>query len=891
MTDAPAIRSLRRPARRRGIAAVLAMMFLVIFASLAAAMAVVSQGNLRVADTNIKVNRSLAAAETGMNMMTRELERVVTGDPYNDTDYPGIVKTEGLIVDPAFADAATFGGGSAVEMWGGLSADATTVTPDSIAGRLIASLSDASHYAPDGSGAEARPRIVAVPGVFPASYPAAVVDRPVKQLYIPPVLFESGADATDPRTLSFEVRMTPHPLPTSEHATKAGYDDPYYDRLPYGAALTEAEREIKRRAGIEYVVGEPGESGPGVQPLDARFVRVSVTAVDGLDPATGLGGVRRTVSRDFRIDKRIPYAILSNSRLMIGRNVIVRGNVASLYVDTDRPNGNPVTVESDFEGLNDDLDDDLRDFFAKVANDSLDVDGDNRLNVRNVDEFNAIDTGPPPGRPVTQPSTDPRFDWDRDGDGFVSEFDFVLGRADGNDDNKLTVEEFKDAFGGTPLADQTLEQLFVVLDLDRDPGNETAGTLDGSDFVAKIRGEISTTATRTEWLSSYQNREGGGTFRDELRGTVRPRIGGAALRLGDRQLDLFAIDQKAINTRVFADRVDFWLTRDVPVNDGEIRDHDDPGTPAVETAEIQIPAAGDEPRGTPVGAENPYDHYYRRVYRNVEFDNVGIPVGSNYRFENCVFKGVTFIEIEEGNGDPDFNLAGMLVGQSPYPVGHTPGDAYPSTYYKDPDKRSDAGSRSDLIDTKVAGNNLVFHNCEFRGSIASGTRTGEQPDAYTHVRNKITFTGATKFNRDGITDPQERLFFERSSMVLPHVSVELGTLEDDASAVGDVELVGAIVAGVIDMRGQVSVRGTLIGTFRPVAGVAPVENGATENFNITLGYFTQDAGDLEAAQAPRVKTGLGRIEVTYDPALALPDGIASPIEMRPLSGSYLEGGR
>ena len=53
-------------ANRRGVASVLAMMFLVIFSSLAAAMAVVAQGNLRTADSYMKVSRAMGAAETGL---------------------------------------------------------------------------------------------------------------------------------------------------------------------------------------------------------------------------------------------------------------------------------------------------------------------------------------------------------------------------------------------------------------------------------------------------------------------------------------------------------------------------------------------------------------------------------------------------------------------------------------------------------------------------------------------------------------------------------------------------------------------------------------------------------------------------------------------------------
>ena len=62
-----------RGSTRRGVASVLAMMFLVIFGSLAAAMAVVAQGNLRTADSGLRLSRAMSAAETGLTFATKRL--------------------------------------------------------------------------------------------------------------------------------------------------------------------------------------------------------------------------------------------------------------------------------------------------------------------------------------------------------------------------------------------------------------------------------------------------------------------------------------------------------------------------------------------------------------------------------------------------------------------------------------------------------------------------------------------------------------------------------------------------------------------------------------------------------------------------------------------------
>jgi len=151
-----------RPARRRGVAAILAMMFLVIFASLAAAMAVVSQGNLRVADTNLKIGRSLAAAETGMNLMVRRLEQVANGDPFDLETFPGIRTTSGLIQDEALATGTPFSTeGNAYALWGGDPEQPNTADPaTTILGAMIEALKDDTHYEASATDPNPQPELV-----------------------------------------------------------------------------------------------------------------------------------------------------------------------------------------------------------------------------------------------------------------------------------------------------------------------------------------------------------------------------------------------------------------------------------------------------------------------------------------------------------------------------------------------------------------------------------------------------------------------------------------------------------------------------------------------------------------------------------------------------------
>lgn len=115
----------------------------------------------------------------------------------------------------------------------------------------------------------------------------------------------------------------------------------------------------------------------------------------------------------------------------------------------------------------------------------------------------------------------------------------------------------------------------------------------------------------------------------------------------------------------------------------------------------------------------------------------------------------------------------------------------------------------------------------------------------------------------------------------------MGTFVSPADPWETVELSGAIVAGVIDMRGKVKVSGTIITTFQPVSNEGPVVGETSPQFNTTLGYFPSNDGDLEAEMPAN---GVGIIQLRYDPSQALPDGILGPIQVTPVTSTYFEGG-
>jgi hypothetical protein len=274
-----------------------------------------------------------------------------------------------------------------------------------------------------------------------------------------------------------------------------------------------------------------------------------------------------------------------------------------------------------------------------------------------------------------------------------------------------------------------------------------------------------------------------------------------------------------------------------------------------------------------------------------------------------------------------------LPSTSPLDKGDVPMDevaSYGVSYDQLPDPLIIDGLR--VTDTKRLSNNLRFHDCLFVGSIVADT-----PVNYTQVRNKVQFTGATRFATEHPDEPNNAFLnpdaadmadILSSSMMLPNYSVDIGTFNSPQGQ--DVRLQGAIIAGVLDARGNTEIVGTLLLTFAPVLGQAPLVDvfgnavGNPAGFNASLGYFGPDQGDFESLdpeQLPIVDgvrivgwdtnadgladvrfdetppagavavpfNGYGRIRLRHDPNIRLPSGLMLPLDAVPVSGTYQEG--
>jgi len=726
--------------RRRGAAAILAMMFLVIFASLATAMAIVAQGNLATADSHLKINRSLATAETAMNLIVHRLN--IAADAVQTRD--GDITHE-----------------NAPDLW------------------LAARDELAAMYADD----------------LEVFYDSSIAPQKVGNALI------VGPLPVGPDSPTYVATLEPHPL------AGENYDSDYYQRAPYN--------QLTPPVSSTY-------------PLDSTWVRVTIEATDG----QGSGAITRSLQMDFQIDKKIPFAILSRNRVMIGRNVMIDGPIGSGYIETFLPFGHPVQIQSDFEGLDASLDSQIEAFYNTVN--VRDADGDNRLNLLSAAEVDGIDSPE---------------QYDTNGDNYIDDYDFFLAHYDSNGDGAVNAMEL-DTDNNINTA-QLLELIDTFGDPTRDGYND--GVIDELDDYAKIHGQI---RLKTDWSSWYYG-SAGNAISDYYRGPVSPDYGSDPLTYQANDFAKYQFEPSDFNTASFSALADGDLASQA-ANQAAAHDPEDPASPK--------PLGTTELEPVPYESAHPYDFYDRPVYENMTFRDVKIPKGTNAVFKNCKFIGVTFVETETGNTAEHFNYAGMQDAQ-----GESSNDIAVMV-------------NGDVVsDTKTISNNVRFDDCTFEGAVVA-----DAPEGFSHVRNKLTFTGNTRFQIDdseNLSD-SEKALYKRSTLLAPHFSVEMGSFASPADPGETLELSGTIVAGVADFRGQVKINGTLMTTFEPRSFQAPVIGEGSPHFNTTLGYFSSDQGDLEA-ELPA--GGRGLIHVTYDPTLALPDGILGPIQITPVTATYFEG--
>jgi len=160
-------------------------------------------------------------------------------------------------------------------------------------------------------------------------------------------------------------------------------------------------------------------------------------------------------------------------------------------------------------------------------------------------------------------------------------------------------------------------------------------------------------------------------------------------------------------------------------------------------------------------------------------------------------------------------------------------------------------------------NNIRFDNCTFNGPIVT------YPSVYTSSgwwqRNQLYFTGSATFQNT--TDVP-------ATILAPNFSLDIGNTNPTSGTLN--VLTGAIVGGIVDVRGHAEVYGTIISMFD--TSIYP--SGYVSNIGATLGdggSETTDPGDV------------GVITITPDPDKLLPSGIKTPMVIKPNFNTYSEG--
>lgn len=924
---------------RRGVASVLAMIFLVMFGALSVAMAVASQGNLRTAATHMHITRAMSAAETGMAIAQKRLADSVSRFSVSK----GVVSSD-----------------MGWRLWTG-----NTTVADGIINVLPAR--------------DGRADTMQIRGVADALVSSHQKDVNI----INASGFPTSASVFGP----------------SGTVDTTVYKNSTWVRTPLLAIDEDASRAGVRAAGYQITYA-PLANGTDVRIIVTGYSSIGTSGSGygyrGTAGATTTRPVTRVIQQDFRIRKQPKHAVLAPSRIMIGKNVIVNGSLGARYTDVTRPNGDPVQTKGDFDGLDATLDAKLARFRQALA--QYDVDGDNRLRVGHPIESQGL----PGTAELNAKGWSANAFADVTRDGYVDEFDIFINHYDTNRDGDVVLSARLTAgtpnAGRTPefTADEDLAFLVDNANADRnangisgfadandngrisaasamlDPGDRALGWRDGvinwKDQYSKVRGQMLFKTTSSAWASAR-----GGSYASQLQGPFINPDRQSSTVFGVSDTDLPAIDQSTFTAAqspltAAADGASFnqQVASQLGISTSQLATYTEAGASAtapkywrgdLDDAYVFSRTGRHLYEKMPFNSPSYSDYYYRPRYENMTFKNVQIPQGNNGLFINCTFVGVTFVRSYQDNTHTNWSLYGQLIWSTsqnkPVPntqpldksdfLRYTTGNVVdgPANYSSFPDPPVIQGQTlvGTSRDTKRFSNNIRFHDCLFVGSIVSDT-----PTSYTNLRNKLQFTGSTRFTTEHPTqpnnanlnpDPSAKPEIAKSSMMLPNYSVDIGSFNapTDTFSGGptaqNIQLRGSVVAGVLDIRGTASIDGALFLTFAPVAGQGPLlQNGQTvgnpANFNTTLGYFGPTDGDGESidprnlpivggrrivgydtdgdgiadtgpndpqpnGSTPVPFYGYGRVELNWNPNLPMPDGIILPLSTVVLTNTYREG--
>jgi hypothetical protein len=206
--------------------------------------------------------------------------------------------------------------------------------------------------------------------------------------------------------------------------------------------------------------------------------------------------------------------------------------------------------------------------------------------------------------------------------------------------------------------------------------------------------------------------------------------------------------------------------------------------------------------------------FSRYTYENQTFTDAKLPPGRNALFKNCTFEGVFFVQTN-----------------------------------------SNTSSKSKC-------NNVRFEDCQFNGVIVTDV---PKNSTIQWIHNCLYFTGEAHFNNTSS--------YKEATILAPNFNVNLGnTAELEEGSTSSIN--GAIVGGIVDVRGNAEINGTIISTF--------------DTSNFSSGYVSNIGFADDGGSEGGLPEDVGTIHITCSPEQLLPSGVTSPIVIKPLQNTYRE---
>jgi len=157
-------------------------------------------------------------------------------------------------------------------------------------------------------------------------------------------------------------------------------------------------------------------------------------------------------------------------------------------------------------------------------------------------------------------------------------------------------------------------------------------------------------------------------------------------------------------------------------------------------------------------------------------------------------------------------------------------------------------------------NNVRFNNCQFDGAIVTGVASD-----FLWTKNVLYFTGSANFDNQ---------FMEESTILAPNFNVNLGNTQELQAT--ESVLTGAIIGGIVDIRGNAKIDGTILSMYDPIKHGSSARAYGT---NVGFSDENNEAG---------IPEDIGTITISPDPTRLLPSGIVSPIVITRDGNSYVE---